>query len=155
MKFGILYNFWLYMSIWGTFWPLKAKKWGKMGQKRCAWSGLQHIWLILMKSVQNEKYCFLKWLRCAKKNFHLSKEKNIFWLFLWFWKNHKNDQKSLFSFERWKFFWHTLIILETVFFHFLYFLIRSKKIKKVTFFTFFLATNCPSFNFEGQKVHKI
>ena len=34
---------------------LKAKNWGEMGQKRCARSGLHHIWLILMKSVQNEK----------------------------------------------------------------------------------------------------
>ena len=40
---------------------LKAKNWGEMGQKRCARSGLHHIWPILMKSVQNEKkYCFLK-----------------------------------------------------------------------------------------------
>ena len=46
-------KFWPYMSIYGTFWLLKAKKWGKMGQKRCARSGLHHIWLILMKSVQN------------------------------------------------------------------------------------------------------
>ena len=27
-----------------------------------------------------------------------------FWPFSWFWQNHKNGQKSIFSFERWKFF---------------------------------------------------
>ena len=39
-----------------------------------------------------------------KKNFHFSKEKMDFWPFLWFWQNHKNGQKSIFYFERWKFF---------------------------------------------------
>ena len=81
------------MSIWGTFWLLKAKKWGKMGQKRCARSGLHHIWLIIMKSVQNEKVPLPQMIMVCQKNFHISKEKIIFWLFLWFWKNHKNGQK--------------------------------------------------------------
>ena len=45
-----------------------------------------------------------KWLRCARKKFPLSKEKMDFWPFLWFWQNHKKDQKSVFSLERWKFF---------------------------------------------------
>ena len=97
---------------------LKAKNWGEMGQKRCARSGLHHIWLILMKSVQNEKVLFPQMIMVCQKNFHLSKEKNIFWLFLWFWKNHKNGQKLIFSFERWKFFWHTLIIWENCTFSF-------------------------------------
>ena len=51
-----------------------------------------------------------------------------FWPFLWFCQNHKNGQKSIFSFERWKFFLaHLNHLGRQFFFHFLHFFIQSKK----------------------------
>ena len=42
-------------------------------------------------------------------------------------KNHKNGQKTFFYFEKWKFFWHTLIIWEDQHFSCFTLLIQSKK----------------------------
>ena len=61
------------------------------------------------KSVENEKVQFPQIIKECQKKFHLSKEKIIFGHFCDFGKI-KNSQKSVFSLERWKFFWHTLII---------------------------------------------
>ena len=69
------------MSIWGTFFPLKVKKWGKMGQNKCAQSGL-HNWLILMKSVLNEKVLFLQMIKVYQKNVMFLKKNLIFGCFL-------------------------------------------------------------------------
>ena len=62
------------------------------------------------KSVENEKVQFSQMIKVCRKNFQLSKEKINFWPFLWFFQNHKNSQKIIFSFEMWNFFWHTIII---------------------------------------------
>ena len=51
-----------------------------------------------------KKYHFPKWLGCAKKNFHFFQEKMDFWPFLRIFENHKNGQKSIFSWKKWKFF---------------------------------------------------
>ena len=70
------------------------------------------------KSVENEKVQFSQMIKVYQKNFHLSKEKINFWPFLWFFQNHKNSQKIIFSFERWTFFWHTIIIWGNITFSF-------------------------------------
>ena len=55
----------------------------------------------------------------------------VFWPFLWFWPKHENGQKSIFSFEKWKFFfWHTLVIWGDLHFSVFTFLIWSKKVGK-------------------------
>ena len=99
-----------------------------MDQKRCAQSDSNHVWPILMKSVLNEKYCFLKSLRCAKKNQLFFRKVEIFLAHL----NHLVTPYYLVSYTFW-----------------------FNKFKKKTFSTFFLADNCPSFHFKGQKVWKI
>ena len=43
-------------------------------------------------------------IKVCWKKFPPFKIKMDFWPFLWFCQNHKNGQKSIFYFERWKFF---------------------------------------------------
>ena len=96
----------------GHFLTVKGKKVGGNGSKKVC-----PKWVTPYLAYPHEKCS--KWKSTVSsndygvpKNFHISKEKIIFWLSLWFWKNHKNGQKLIFSFERWKFFLHTLIICE-------------------------------------------
>ena len=77
-KIWYFIKYWPYMSIWGTFWPLKAKKWGKMGQNRCARSDSNHVWLILMKSVINGKVLFSQMIKVCQKKFSCFLRKNRF-----------------------------------------------------------------------------
>ena len=58
-----------------------------MGQNRCARSVSNHVWLILMKSVLNEKGVFPQMIKvCKKKNFMFFKKKSIFGRFCDFGK---------------------------------------------------------------------
>ena len=92
-----------------TFWPSKLKE-GQFLAKKSEKSDFFDFFLIESKSIENEKVLFSQMIKVCQKNFHLSKEKINFWPFLWFFQNHKNSQKIIFSFEMWKFFWHTIII---------------------------------------------
>ena len=148
--------FYTILTVHEYFWPLKEKKWGKMGQNKCARNVPNHVWLILMKSVPNEKEVFPQMIKVCQKNFSCFKRKKmIFGHFCDFRRNHKNRQKSIFSLERWKFFSSHPKHLGKQYFLIFYNFWFDKKSKKTLFFTFFLAKNCPSFNFEGQKVLKI
>ena len=69
-------------DYFGHFLTVKGKKWGKMGQNMCARSDYNHVWLILMKSVLNEKGVFPQMIKVCKKKFYLSKEKLDFLPFL-------------------------------------------------------------------------
>ena len=126
------------MSIWGTFWPLKAKKWGKMGQNRCAWSGLHHIWLILMKSVLNEKVLFLQIIKVCGKKFPPFQRKNWFLaVFVILKKITKTTKNLFFLLKGGIFFWHTIIIWGNSTFSFSILFDLIKKSKKDTFCTLF------------------
>jgi len=84
------------------------------------------------------------------------KKKSIFGRFCDFGKITKTAKNRFFLLKGGNFFWHTLIIWGNSIFSFsILFDSIKKKSKKTLFFTFFLAKNCPSFNFEGQKVRKI
>ena len=76
-----------------------------------------------------------------------------FWPFLWICLNHKNGQKSIFYFERWKFFLAHLIHLERQFFCIFYtFWFDQKKwakLKKTHFHAW------PIFSVFGPKMPKI
>ena len=110
------------------------------------------FFFIESKSMENTKNHLPKWLRCTRKNFHLSKEKMDFWPFLWFWQNHKNGQKSIFYFERWKFFSAHLNHLGRQFFCIFYTFWFDQKNgqnwKKPTF------AHGPLFQFLAQKCQK-
>ena len=83
-----------------------------------------------------------------------------FWPFLWFWQNHKNGQKSIFYFERWKFFSTHLNHLGRQFFCIFYtFWFDQKKwakSKKDTFahgpFFQFLAQKCQKYQFSWKNL---
>ena len=125
------------MSIWGTFWLLKAKKWGKMGQKRCARTGLHHIWLILMKSVQNEKVLFSQMIKVCQKKFSCFLRKNRFLAIFVILEKSQKRPKSFFSFERWKFFLtHLNHLGKQYFFIFYTFWFDQNKSKKTLFSLF-------------------
>ena len=85
-----------------------------------------------------KKECFLKWLSCAKKNFHVFKEKNRFLAVFVILEKSQKRPKIVF------FFWKVEIFLahlnhfgKQYFFIFYTFWFDQKKIKKDTFFTFF------------------
>ena len=140
----------------GTFWPLKAKKWGKMGKNRCARSVTNHVWLILIKSVLNEKGVFPQMIKVGQKKFSYFLRKNWFLAVFVILEKSQKWPKIIFFF--WKveiFLTHLNHLGKQYFFIFYTFWFNQKKIKKDTFFHFFLAKNCPSFNVEGQKVLKI
>ena len=98
------------------------------------------------------------WLRYAKKKFHFSKEKMDFWPFSCFGQNHKNGQKNIFYFEKWNFFWHTLIIWGDENFSFFKLFDSVKKSRqKRKMFTFvhgpflqFLAQKCQKYPFSWK-----
>ena len=126
-----------------------------MGQNRCARSDSNHVWLILMKSVLNEKGVFPQMIKVCEKKFSCFLRKNRFLaVFVILEKITKTDKNSFFLWKGGNFFRHTLNIWENSTFSFSIILDLIKKSKKGTFLLF-LAQNCPSFNFEGQKVLKI
>ena len=100
-----------------------------------------------------KKYRFPKWLSCAKKNFHLSKEKMEFSPFSCFGQNHENSRKSIFSLERWKFFLpHQFHLGRRYFFIFYTFLFGKKNGEIIEAFTFL---HFVIFAVFGQKMSKI
>ena len=133
------------MSIWGTFWPLKAKKWGKMGQNRCARSVTNHVWLILMKSVPNEKEVFPQMIKVCQKNFSCFKRKKWFLaIFVIFEEITKTDKNQFFLWKGGNFFRHTLNIWENSTFSFSKIFDLIKKAKKTLFYFFWPKIALPS-----------
>ena len=108
-----------------------------------------------IKNVKTEKHRSPQLNFVCKKNFHFSKEKIDFWPFSCFGQNHKNGQKTIFYFEKWKFFSHTLIIWGDEIFSFFTLFDSVKKSwrkwKKYTFvhgpFLQFLAQKCQKYPF--------
>ena len=93
-----------------------------------------------------------KWLRCARKNFHLSKEKWIFCHFCDFAKITKMAKNPFFLLKDGNFFWHTLIIWGDNFFCIFYtFWLDKKKWAKLKK-THFCAR--PIFHILAQKCQK-
>ena len=125
-----------------------------MGQNRCKIGVTNHVWLILMKSVLNGKVLFFQMIKVCKKIFSCFLRKNQFLaVFVILEKSQKWPKIVFFLLKGAIFFWHTLIIWgNSISFSIVFDLIKKEKRH---FFHFFLAKNCPSFNFEGQKVRKI
>ena len=86
------------------FWHFWAKNWKNGPCAKVPFFRFCPFFLIKSKSIENTKKLSPQMIKVCQKKFHLSKEKMDFWPFLWFWQNHKNRQKSIFSFERWNFF---------------------------------------------------
>ena len=101
-----------------------------------------------------KKEVFPQMIMVCQKKFSCFKRKNQFFaVFVILEEITKTDKNSFFLWKGGNFFRHTLNIWENITFSFSIIFDLIKKQKR-HFFTF-LAKNCPSFNFEGQKVLKI
>ena len=138
-----------------TFWPSKLKEGQFLAKKSKKVPFL--LFLIKSKIIENEKVLFSQMFRVWRKKFQPFQRKNEFLaVFVILEKIRKTAKNPFFLWKGGNFFWHTLIIWGNSIFSFsILFDSIKKKSKKTLFFTFFLAKNCPSFNFEGQKVRKI
>ena len=139
------------MSIWGTFWPLKVKKWGKMGQNMCARSDSNHVWLILRKSVLNEKGVFPQMIKVCQKKFACFLRKNWFLAIFVILEKSQKRPKIVFFFWKVEIFLAHLNHLGKQYFSIFYTFWFDKNKSKKTIFSLFFGQKLPFLQLWGPK----